>query len=77
VEDATKACEFTEWKNFAYLDTLAAAHAESGDFGEAVKYQQKAIELAPQEVRQGLEQHLELYEQNKPLRQPATDDAEA
>ena len=32
VELADKACKLTEYKNSAYLDTLAAAFAEKGDF---------------------------------------------
>jgi len=30
IENATRACELTLWKNAYYLDTLAAAFAEAG-----------------------------------------------
>ena len=43
VESATRACELTEWKRSEFLDTLAAAYAESGDFDAAVTWQMRAI----------------------------------
>jgi HEAT repeat protein len=44
IEHATKACELTQWQNAAYLETLAAAHAQNGDFKQAVQWQTKALE---------------------------------
>ena len=38
IEHATRSCELTRWENPGFLDTLAAAHAESGRFDEAVRW---------------------------------------
>ena len=67
VEFATQACELTEWKDPAYLDTLAAACAESGDFDAAVKWQVKAIELLPDEKeKEDYRTRLKLYQEKRP-----------
>ena len=70
IESATKACELTGWKNAYPIDTLAAAHAEAGDFDAAVRSQNRAIELMTDEKKKdGLRKCLELYQQKKPYRQ--------
>ena len=61
---ATKACDLTEWKNAGYLETLAAAYAENRQFDEAVKWQQKAMEMD----RESDKTRLKLYQQKKPFR---------
>jgi tetratricopeptide (TPR) repeat protein len=71
VQVATKACELSEWKEPNHLDTLAAAHAEAGQFEEAVKWEKKAIELAKDEKLKGeFGSRLKLYEGRKAYRQP-------
>jgi tetratricopeptide (TPR) repeat protein len=45
VADAKKACELTKWKVANCVGTLAAAHAEIGDFDSAIRYQEQAITL--------------------------------
>jgi len=73
IEYATKACELTKWKNVGYVDTLAAAYAEAGDFDSAVKWQKEAINLltekGPAERQAGVEERLKLYQSGKPYRE--------
>jgi tetratricopeptide (TPR) repeat protein len=55
------------------LDTLAAAHAEAGDFKNAVDWQDKAIQAAQArnrvEVVKDMRSRLELYRAQKPYRE--------
>ena len=65
VAAATRACELTGWKEAGLLDTLAAAHARVGDFENAIQWQQKALQLGSEKMRQDLQTRLELYRQRK------------
>ena len=70
VDLAMKAVEKTGRANAGYLDTLAAALAESGDFADAVQVQQEAITLLPAaEVERiaDFTSRLRLYESDTPL----------
>jgi tetratricopeptide (TPR) repeat protein len=70
VELALKACELTEWKNARYLDTLAAANARAGEFYQAVKWQEKAVEgmkSFDHYERSGAQGRLYLYRNRKPM----------
>jgi tetratricopeptide (TPR) repeat protein len=70
VEDAIKACELTGYDDAETLDTLAAAHAEAGDFAKAIEWQKKAIELTDDDDdKADLQARLELYQDAKPFRQ--------
>jgi arylsulfatase A-like enzyme/Flp pilus assembly protein TadD len=60
----------------AFTDTLAAAHAEAGDFEAAIRFGTQVIEEAraandPPEVVAQLEQHLESYRAGRPIRDPS------
>jgi tetratricopeptide (TPR) repeat protein len=64
---AKKACELSEWKVPAILDTLAAAYAEVGNFDDAVKWETKCLESnPPKDALEKIRQRLSLYEQRKP-----------
>jgi tetratricopeptide (TPR) repeat protein len=63
--DARRAAELTNWTNGIVLDTLAAAHAEVGEFDKAVTWQENALALEPELPEAKL--RLELYRQRKPF----------
>jgi len=75
VEAATKACELSQWKDWRYIDTLAAAYAEAGDFNQAVKYQKQVIQTAKGPVTdlEKLKHRLALYKQHKPYHEERTE----
>ncbi len=67
---AAKACQRTEWESCGAICTLAAAHAETGNFAEAVRWQKKALELATPATKKKMADRLALYESHKPYRAP-------
>jgi tetratricopeptide (TPR) repeat protein len=69
VAAARKACELTDWKKAHCLDALAAAHAESGRFEEAVQWAERAVELARDPEKPAYLRRLECYRQGQPWRE--------
>ena len=75
---AQKGCTLSAWRDTEQIETLAAAEAEAGNFDEAVKWQQRAIELANAEkgdlkkdeaAMKTMSTRLTLYQSHKPYRQ--------
>ena len=70
---AKRACELTEYKQPAALDTLAVAYAEAGRFQDAVDMAEKALELAiglgQEELAREIRAHLEMFREGKAVRE--------
>jgi tetratricopeptide (TPR) repeat protein len=79
---ATKACQLSDWKEAGTISTLAAAHAERGEFDAAINRINEAIKLAPEAVHGELMEQRTLFENRQPVRigltpsESATPDAE-
>jgi tetratricopeptide (TPR) repeat protein len=71
IEAATRACELTNRTEPNYLDTLATAQAETGDFAAAVRIQREALAALPdlpdEPRRPSYQARLELYLDGKPF----------
>jgi Zn-dependent membrane protease YugP/tetratricopeptide (TPR) repeat protein len=70
VANATRALELAGGKPVEWLEVLAAAHAEAGNFEEAVKWQEKRLEGAHPEERDEAETRLNLYRKRQPFHTP-------
>jgi tetratricopeptide (TPR) repeat protein len=71
VRDAKTACELTGWRTAYVVGTLAAAHAEAGEFDQAVEYIKRALGDKQYEKESGEtgRKMLKLFEQGKPYRE--------
>ena len=74
IELASQVCEQDGWHYHSFLDTIAAAHAENGDFENAVKFVKKAIDAAPQIDVNEYEENLRRYKNREAW--PKEDDNE-
>lgn len=74
---ATRACEWSGRQSAQHLDTLAAAQAESGDFANAIRTAESALQLAQQAGDGALAQEIEnrraLYASEQPYRDASFD----
>lgn len=68
VELATQAVELTEGRHWRALDVMAAACAEIGDFDNASSYAQRAVDLAPDDLRGVVRKRLTMYRSNQAFR---------
>jgi tetratricopeptide (TPR) repeat protein len=73
VRDGKKSLELAQrayelLKGPTEMAALAAAHAELGEFDEAVEWQEKAIAVAPKALSDQYRQRLKLYQEKKPYR---------
>ncbi len=71
VTAATKACELTKWKNWEFIDTLAAACAEATDFKHAIQYQERALGAGHPTAseQKDMRARLSLYQDSRPFRE--------
>ncbi len=68
VEHATKACELCDYSQWYCLGTLGAAHAEAGDFEEAVRWTKEGSRLAPATERADCAERIRLYNSGEAYR---------
>jgi tetratricopeptide (TPR) repeat protein len=72
VEVASRICEATQYKDYRFFSTLAAAYAEDGDFENAIAITKKAIDLAAakrdEKTVVSMNKRLKLFEAKTPVR---------
>jgi tetratricopeptide (TPR) repeat protein len=73
VADAERADRLTDGNSMWAHHTLAAAYAEAGRFGDAVKAARRTVELAPDDDKSDFEEYLRWYESGRPYRDKPSD----
>jgi hypothetical protein len=66
VQLALAACQRSNWNCWAFVETLAAAYAEVGDFERAVGWQQACLEIVPADNRHDSELVLRQFRSAQP-----------
>jgi len=71
IDLANQAAKLSDYKAAHILSTLAAAHAETGDFDQAKEWSKKSVELGKAEGRleDQLSKEFESYQEKKPWRE--------
>ena len=69
IASAQRACSAMKSERYDFWDTLAAAYAENRDFKNAIAWQAKAIQLAPEHAKSELTARLKLYQRKTPYRE--------
>ena len=71
MKEALQACEQSRWMEARYVETLAAAYAEAGEFEDAVNFQWFAIGLMTSEsaLLPGAQERLRSYDKRQPYRE--------
>jgi tetratricopeptide (TPR) repeat protein len=65
---ARRACELTKWEDANLIDTLACAHAECGQFDEALRWAKKALEKANDDTSASVRTRVQLFQSGRPAR---------
>jgi len=71
---AQQACALANWDHAPYVDSLACAYAEAGDFAAAIQYEKQAIGIVSNEesaLKKVLQQRLQLFQSGKSYRDVA------
>ncbi|HEY4260584.1 MAG TPA: tetratricopeptide repeat protein [Schlesneria sp.] len=69
IDLATRACQLTEWKVAAYIETLSVAFAADGNFDGATKQLQRAIDMDPTHLAKKRLAMMAQYKKNIPYHQ--------
>ena len=72
LEYARAAGKLSDFKTWNVLDTYAVAHAEAGQFAEALKWGRKALAAAPADSKAEVQQHLAAFRRRKPVRETSS-----